>query len=422
MLCSKSPAEAFAASRLSQAALDAIYADVLKHREQAEANLRVFAVARDATGGEARAAGASSAPATNRGGKSETEEKTPEIIAARLELEDGKILEIPARRTWGGTSAFIDWVNFTADERAYFFGTAPVSDNEVMDLISHRCKEIFGFGITSQRATGANFYDRSYILGEGYGVVCHGGQRGTVLVMLSGEGCAASKDGWHERLHEFLSKHENPYRAKLTRVDLAHDIYDGKTYNVDKADHDFDTGLFNCGGRNPNHEYRGNWKRPTGKGRTLYIGTRSNGKFCRIYEKGRQLGDKTSEWVRVEVEMKAVNRYLPLDILLQPGQYLAASYPALGWISQHQERIVTTQKKTEITYQTMCDWLKRQAGAAINVLVAIEGSAEKAIEKVIRDEIPARLKLPMWQTVGQCIHETPRTVPNPEIYDSIVFA
>ena len=34
----------------------------------------------------------------------------------------------------------------------------------------------------------------------------------------------------------------------------------------------------------------GNWKRPNGKGRTLYIGCRESGKSCRIYEKGKEQG------------------------------------------------------------------------------------------------------------------------------------
>lgn len=411
------PVDAIERARLPQSELDAIYADVLYHRYKAEENLRAAAAGRTG-GGSAAAGGPAATPPTNRGVKSETE---PETIAATLVLEDGKILEIPARRTWGGSSAFLDWVNFTTDEADFHRGIGCVSDEEVIDLVSIKCKEIFGFGITSKRETGANFYDRSYILGDSYGVVCHGGQRGTVLVMLSGEGCAAARVGWNERLYDFCTK-ECGMRVKLTRVDLAHDDYTGETYSVDRADRDYDDKLFNCGGRNPNHEYRGNWKRPTGKGRTIYIGNRESGKFCRVYEKGRQLGDKNSEWVRIEVEMKAVHRFIPFEVLLEPGQYLAAAYPAFGWISQHQERIVTTQKKTEITYQSLLAYLKRQVGAAINVVVAIEGSAEQAVQKIIRDAIPARMKVPHWQTVGECIHEWKRMQLPQDVFDDMALA
>ena len=418
------------------AELDAITQEVLAGLEQARANIRFASAKHAAVCARSEAtphAAAGSSPSTNRGGNTKI---VPDTIAATLVLEDGKVLEIPARRTWGGSSAFLDWVNFTTDESDYFFGRSCVSDQEIMDRVSFKCLQIFGFGITQQRDSGANFYHRSYVLGDGYGMVCHGGQKATVLVMLSGEGCAAAKDGWEKRLYEFLSKHCG-VRAKLTRVDLAHDCYNGEMcgplregetrpgYSVDKADADFDAGLFKAahsGGRMPNHEYRGNWKRPNGKGRTLYIGNRKNGKFCRVYEKGRELGDKTSEWVRVEVEYKSVDRQLPFEILLDPGQYLAAAYPAFAWISEHQERILTTQKKTEISYRSMCDWIKRQVGPALNVMKHIEGSADKVLDMVIRDAIPQRLKVPMWQTVGECLHDWAHVQPSREVFDKMALA
>ena len=402
---------------VSEYELTQIYQDVLQSIGAAKARA-ADAAALPVAAERSLAGAAASAPTTNRGVKSE---EAPRVIAARLVLEDGQIQEIPARRTWGGSSAFLDWVNFTTDENDYFFGKACVSEEEVMDRISFKCHEIFGFGITQQRETGANFYHRSYVLGDGYGLVCHGGQRSTVLVMLSGEGCSAAKEKWEERLYEFLTKRCGS-RAKLTRIDLAHDIYDGKSYSVDRADADFDNGLFNTGGRNPNHEYRGNWKRPTGKGRTVYIGNRESGKFCRVYEKGRQLGDKNSEWVRVEVEMKAVHRWIPFEALLKPGQYLAATYPAFAWISEHQERILTTQKKTEISYQSMCDYAKKQFGAVVNVMFAVEGSAEIVIQKVIRDALPARMKVATWQTVGECIHEFAKPRVSQEVFDEMALA
>ena len=39
-------------------------------------------------------------------------------------------------------------------------------------------------------------------------------------------------------------------------------------------------------------------------GRTLQIGCRTSDKMLRAYEKGKQLGDKNSDWLRIEVELK----------------------------------------------------------------------------------------------------------------------
>lgn len=393
--------------------LTAITEEVRRSIEDAKARIAADEAAARAAEREAEQARAASTPITNRGGKSE--------IAVRLVLEDGKVMEIPARRGYGGDHAIIDWLNFTTDETDFFFGYQCVSDEEIVDRVSFKCEQLFGFGITSELPAGKNFYHRSYVLGDGYGFVCHGGQKSTVLIMLSGQGCAAAREGWEKRTHDFLQTHCG-IRAKITRLDLAHDVYDGVRYNVDKADADFDAGLYNCGGRNPNHEYRGNWKRPTGRGRTLYIGSRENGKLCRIYEKGRQLGDKNSEWNRVEVEMKSDNRIIPFDALLRPGEYLAAAYPALAWINERQERILTVQKTAEILYDTGVKFAKQQCGRMINAMLAIEGSAEVVIRKLIREGIPSRLKVPDWRCVDEAIHERQRIQPDPDVFFEAAFA
>ena len=413
------------AFRLTECDFVAIHDDVTRALERARQNIR-NAQESQLRGGACRpersedARASALPPSTNRGGNYG---EKPEFIAARLVLNDGKILEIPARRTWGGSSAFLDWVNFTTDESDYFELSVPISDEELMVCVSAKMETIFGFGITQKREQGANFYHRSYVLGDGYGMVCHGGQKDTVLVMLSGEGCDAAKEGWHERLYEFLNACKSG-RTKLTRVDLAHDDYAGERYSVEAADKDFDAGLFKStkGGRTPNHEYRGNWKRPNGKGRTLYIGNRKNGKFARIYEKGKQLGDANSNWVRVEVEFKAIDRELPFDILLNPGQYLAASYPAFGWISTVQERILTVQKKLEISYQAMTGFVKTQFGKALWVMRQMEGSAEAVLQKVMRQGFPDRLKLPMWQEADSGIHHDKKIQMNRQFFDHMALA
>ena len=389
--------EVIAASRLSAAELERIGIDVAESLEAARERVAV-AACREAARSDAKLP-----PAGNTGGKSSEEAPSPEI-PARFVCIDGHPVEIPARRGWGGDAAFCDWINFTAKEEAFFLGSTPVTDNQVIEHVSATCLRLFGFGITSKRETGANFYRESYVLGDNYGLVCYGGQRNTVLVSLSGEGCAGARAGWEERLQDWLS---TAFMARITRVDLAYDDFEG-VLDIEDLDMFFDAGLFNCGGRNPDIEHRGNWKRPNGKGRTVYVGNRKNGKFFRGYEKGKQLGDPSSPWVRLETELKGVDREIPFDVLTRAGEYLAATYPALGFISQRQERILTTQKATEITYQAMCDWLKRQCGAALAVVLEVEG-VEKFVEKCVRvGEMPKRLKFPDYRFSPESIETRPR--------------
>lgn len=367
-------------------------------------------------------------PPANRGGK------YPEgSDLVKLVLEDGKIKEVLKRRGYGGSSALVDWINFTVGVETFESDDCtispdtilheseklvPVTPDEIMICISRRLQGIIGYGVSSMLGYGQHFYDQSYTLGDGWGTVSVGGQNQTVLVSLSGKGIAAAKDGWELRLKTFL---EQSQRARITRLDLAHDDYIGAMYSVDKADEDHTNGLFNCGGRNPRCEYRGDWKNPDGKGRSFYVGNRKNGKFCRVYEKGRELGSPSSDWVRVEVEFKSVDRVIPFDALIRPGEYLAAAYPAFGWISEHQERILTTQKETQAGVSQAIKWMRHQCGAYVHHLVQLLG-VDDFITKVSRDDKePKFMKLPHHGLAPASIHQV-RYQPPPVNLSAAVTA
>lgn len=330
-------------------------------------------------------------PLNNMGGK-----VSEPLAGPVLRLENGSVVEVTQRRGHGGDAAFVDWVNVTCHESEFYWGKngIPVTDDQVIAEVSSVCYQLFGFGVTAKRERGANFYTTSFELGDSWGMVCHGGQRNTVLIMLSGEGCTAAREGWELRLRDWL---EASGTGKITRVDLAYDDYSGDQYSVDKALDDYRTEGFMTWGREPDCEQRGNWEKPNGKGRTFNVGHRTNGKFCRIYEKGRQLGDKSSEWVRVEGELKAVDRIIPLDVLIDAGAYLAAMYPAFAWINDRQRRIKTTQRVAEIKYQACLDWLKKQCGAALWFCAEVEGGAENLLEKIKREVAPRRLVIPDYR-------------------------
>lgn len=329
-----------------------------------------------------------------------------ERVAATLVLEGGKVCEVTERRGWGGDSAFIDWLNITMADETFsgeWHGTDVVTDDQLILDCSALCESLFGFGITKQREKGANFYKRSYVLGDGYGMVCHGGQRNSLLISLSGEGCMAAKDGWEMRTFNFLRS--KAVAGKITRADLAHDIFDGVAYEVDRALADYKSNLFNAGGRTPDCECRGNWERPNGKGRSFYVGHRTNGKYARFYEKGKHLGDASSPWVRAEVEFKSVDRIIPFDVLIRAGEYLAAAYPAIGWISKRAERIETKKKTASTNYETMMAWLHRQCGAALWAASVVEGSAENVLAKLVQvGKVPARLSVPDFNCSAEFIH------------------
>ena len=270
--------------------------------------------------------------------------------------------------------AVVDWVNFTIGIETMgdrFLNTEDDIDEnrwlQAIQKLDDILTDIFGFSTTSQNKSGRNFYKQSYVLGQEMGIVCIGGQRNTILVMLSGKGCAFADSGWERRLYNFLNV--SAKRAKLTRIDLAHDDFDGKNINVDWGNMQDDLGGFQCGNRAPNIEYKGNWKRPNGRGRTLNIGSRESGKYLRLYEKGRAEGDPDDNWQRAEVEFKAVDRILPFDMLLAPSEYFLASYPCFQQIAADIQpaRIETLKKNASISASAAIQTIKRQYGKYINL-------------------------------------------------------
>lgn len=209
-------------------------------------------------------------------------------------------------------------------------------------------------------------------------------QRNTLHVQLTGKGCAAIKDwaalrAWLERM-----------QAKITRLDLAHDDLDGQTVNIEICKQWLQEGLFSCGKAPPARQLVDDLG--SGKGSTLYIGKRANGKMFRGYEKGKQLGDPTSKWFRVEVGWRAKDRVIPFDALTEPGKYLAGSFPALAFLSVVQEKIRTLRACATVTVAQAVSNAQQLAGKLINVLVThLHWSPQKVIRALRRDGIPGRL-------------------------------
>ena len=68
-------------------------------------------------------------------------------------------------------------------------------------------------------------------------------------------------------------------------------------------------GLFTCHHVKPKGECLGSdWEEDDEakmtKGKTYGIGSRESSKYVRVYEKGKQLGDKTSTWTRLKLNSK----------------------------------------------------------------------------------------------------------------------
>jgi phage replication initiation protein len=297
--------------------------------------------------------------------------------------------------------AFVDTVSFTFLDNYYPDAILERQDLTI-SLLSQQLTQVLGYGI-SKECQPLRRYEKCFRLGnqtaKNWGLVGLGGknQARTILIQIYGEGCVAAASDWENRLFQWLQQLPRP---RLTRVDLAIDV-EAEIYSVEQANRDWEAGKFNLRGRLPRRE-RVNFDNPH-EGRTVYIGSRQGGKYARIYEKGKQLGDPYSNRVRVEVEWHNQRRLLPTDMLINTNQYLAGAYPILRELLQEAQplTIPTQVKAHQIAYEKSIELIKRQFGAYIYAMQLVEESPQQIIDKLARPAktphgLPPRLLMPHW--------------------------
>lgn len=252
------------------------------------------------------------------------------------------------------------------------------------------------FGFRGEVIAGAireknwNFYRQSAVLvdrdGEMVGRVGIGGNRDTVCLSLSGMGCKWVKD-WGR-----VYKQCRILNAKISRVDCAHDDYEGERLDVHALREVAAQGGFAEGGCPPRHRFLSD--EGHGTGCTLYVGGKGHKELC-VYEKGKAEGLPTSRWVRAEVRLYGKHVDVPLDVLLNPGAYLRGSYSALqGLIHGVCTRLRTMRKHVEVSAEAMVLWMERQVGPALNVLRGAFGHSWSDVceARILRDGHPGRFR------------------------------
>lgn len=283
--------------------------------------------------------------------------------------------------TTAHSGPFTDWVSVTYPLRDT---SNPVRDFAALFF------PVFGdaFGDLQDRRRGVHGYRQSFGFDKGGVVFAFGGQRDTAYVSFPGEGCALVRDRWTE----FTALFRDILCARITRWDGAIDDYTG-VHSVDDAVALYLQGAFNLTNHKPTCKQAGNWIEPDGSGRTLYIGRRRNGKLLRVYEKGKQLGMRTSPWVRWETEFHNVDRIIPWEVLQEPGRYLAGAYPALSWVHGMGSRIETIRRTDEISYEHLVTHARRTNGRLVNVMMERGGDASEVVAALRRGGVPKRLSL-----------------------------
>lgn len=345
-------------------------------------------------------------PASNTGGLTVQREDfalSAETLAARTEpnsqakisektsqfvMVNGKLKEIPLRKGVA-TAAHIDTLTMVLTHDVFLgemckpldFENDPTKIVELANEISRTMYTIFGFGIVEQK-NGLNGYKYSFRMGTetaNYGQIAFGGKRqgDTIMVHLYGDGLTAAGDNWEQALYNWI-KVFAPF-TKFTRVDLAHDFINGE-YTPSMALNDWINGGFTQKQTRPNSQCIGSdWNNErfnngdyNRSGKTFYVGSPTSSRLVRIYDKGCELGDKSSNWVRFELQLRNRDYIIPHEVLLGAGEYLTGAYPICEKLfTEHANDLQNCErvkKSEEITMLHVLKYASQAASPCINML------------------------------------------------------
>lgn len=210
------------------------------------------------------------------------------------------------------------------------------------------------------------------------------------------------------RVNELWRKHEGALKTncsdlatdivRFTRVDIAYDDLEGSVGVLD-AKAAYLEGQFKGRGLPPRSDTMGingedgEWD--TGHSRTFRVGSRDSVKHNRSYEKGHQLGDLESPWVRHESEIKHnpnVGYVIPLDILDHTDAYYAGFYEFNRQLLQDVEpraiaRVIAG--KVEVTLRRKMEIAKVQCGGLAHALRVLGGwTYEQIGQALVGDKMP----------------------------------
>jgi len=207
------------------------------------------------------------------------------------------------------------------------------------------------------------------------GKIAWGGNNGTAYVSLSGFACQFLEPSQCVSIIGCYAGH------KITRADVAADFDTGIT--LDTCVQAFRSGEFAAGkGRPPSARHIDDMG--SGSGRTLYVGKKVNGKEICCYEKGKQLGQPDSPWVRVEGRLFAKDRVIPLQSLFDPVAVFRGLNPFCARIVEGaMEKIRTIRLRLTRTIDHAVEIAKKQYGQLVTLL-AHQLHDDSAVESVLK--------------------------------------
>lgn len=292
------------------------------------------------------------------------------------------------------------------------------ADAVVASIVQAAFRYLFeGTGLVLAVEAGpGSFYAYKYLLtnvfGDFAGSIEVGGEltqrkggRPSLRFELTGLGC-----GLYEHRGAPSADHAQRWcalRAKLercgtmlTRVDTAFDDFDGHRslalaqcmYEVGEFDYSF-------GGKRHRPQAKGFDDWGSGKGSTFYVGNSSSEKQLRVYEKGKQLGDLDSPWVRWELQMRSSTRKrITLDVLSDPMGFMRGAFECLDFVSSCMQRLEVANEVSKATAKSVLRHAKRMYGSTLNEIRKLAPDPDELLQVITALSVD---KVPKWAKTGR---------------------
>jgi phage replication initiation protein len=184
---------------------------------------------------------------------------------------------------------------------------------------------------------------------------------------------------------------------EFKRVDIALDTY-LREVTFETVSEAYASGLFTTCGKPPS--MRSIVPFDLYEGRTIYVGKRDQPKYFRGYEKGYELikdfprhfnidtldGHKIADMFRCELELKAKNHHLPLDLLVNRDNYFSGAYPYLKTVLDVEPKVlrIAREENARRSLASMLEVLRNQYGNTLfTALAAHDGDIGAVWSKVV---------------------------------------
>jgi phage replication initiation protein len=318
-------------------------------------------------------------------------------------VSDGQDIWLKCKQRQSEGLVFVDWLSFTVRcKEDQIKSTAGELAERLSKLLSSSIEE----------GRGAHYYESSFRIISNetlLAVVYYGGphQRNTVHVSLPGAAWLSSDQGLNHDVYDLMVEFGVEH---ISRIDLARDCFDGE------ASYDAMRGAYEDGQFKPSRGVSPSiWliedKR---RGSTCHVGRRENGKLIRGYEKSMQLA-RQQGWFRVELELRSVNRRIPVEALIDPAAYFAGACKFLADLADtaRVERVATFRKTAELSLEHITHYAKVAYGKLVLFLADSGVTADQIVHDLTHgvEGLPRRLRIAPHRNLLNAVALAPATNP-----------